>query len=67
MVYATREAAEEHLYGREREQERKRKAAEPELKQLRREMADAHPDRGGTNEQFMAARKRYERALKQAS
>jgi hypothetical protein len=25
------------------------------------------PDRGGTNEQFMAARKRYERALRQAS
>jgi hypothetical protein len=66
-LFATREAAEEDLFRWEREQECKRKEAEPELRQLRREMADAHPDRGGTNEQFMAARKRYERALRQAS
>ena len=31
----------------------------PELKQA---MADAHPDRGGTDEAFIAARGRYERA-----
>jgi hypothetical protein len=30
-------------------------------------MADAHPDRGGTNEEFIAARERYERALRRAS
>jgi hypothetical protein len=30
-------------------------------------MADAHPDRGGTNEAFMAARERYKQALRQAS
>lgn len=62
-VYATREAAEENLYRWEREQQRKR-PQEPELKRLRHEMADAHPDRGGTNEQFIAARKRYEHALR---
>jgi hypothetical protein len=30
-------------------------------------MADAHPDRGGTNEEFMAARERYKQALRRAS
>jgi len=38
-----------------------------DIKQLRRQMADAHPDRGGTNEGFMAARKRYERAIHRTS
>ncbi len=66
-VYATREAAEEVLYGWEREQERKRKEAGPELRRLRMAMADAHPDLGGTNEEFMAARERYEQALRRAS
>ena len=32
------------------------------VRALRMEMADAHPDRGGTPEGFMAARARYERA-----
>jgi hypothetical protein len=40
---------------------------EPELKRLRREMADAHPDRDGTNEEFITARERDERALSRAS
>jgi hypothetical protein len=66
-VYATREAAEEYLYRWRREQERERKDAEPELKRLRMAMADAHPDRGGTNEEFIAARDQYDRALRQAS
>ena len=48
--YATREAAEAVAHG--------------DIKQLRRQMASVHPDRGGTAEQFMAARKRYERALR---
>jgi hypothetical protein len=30
-------------------------------------MADAHPDRGGTDEGFIAARKAYERALRGVS
>jgi hypothetical protein len=66
-VFATREAAEADLYAHQREQERKRAEAEPELKRLRMEMADAHPDRGGTNEGFMAARQRYKEALRRAS
>jgi hypothetical protein len=36
-------------------------------KQLRRVMANAHPDRGGTSEEFIAARKRYEQAVRRAS
>jgi hypothetical protein len=34
----------------------------PSLPELRKAMADAHPDRGGTDEAFIAARMRYERA-----
>ena len=49
VVFATREAAEAIAHG--------------DIKQLRRQIASVHPDRGGTNEEFMAARKRYERAL----
>jgi hypothetical protein len=63
-LFTTREAAEDELYSRERERQRERAMREPELKRLRREMADAHPDRGGTAEQFMAARKRYEQSLR---
>ena len=33
------------------------------IKELRRAMADAHPDRGGTAEQFIEARCRYQTAL----
>jgi hypothetical protein len=29
-------------------------------------MADAHPDRGGTAEQFIQARRRYQTALRSA-
>jgi hypothetical protein len=61
-LYATREAAEASL-GLAGEATR----GVPDLRQLRREMADAHPDRGGTNEEFMAARERYQRALRRAS
>jgi transposase len=46
-LFATREAAEEYLYGWEREQQHKRAEREPELRHLRMAMADAHPDRGG--------------------
>ncbi|MFL1904805.1 hypothetical protein ACJWDR_37730 [Streptomyces tauricus] len=34
----------------------------PSLGELKQAMADAHPDRGGTDEAFIAARKRYESA-----
>ena len=63
-LFVTREGAEEYLYRWEREQERKRKEHDPELRRLRMAMADAHPDRGGTDEGFIAARKAYERALR---
>lgn len=66
-VYATREAAEDHLYHWERERERRQAEAGPELKRLRMAMAAAHPDRGGTNEGFIAAREAYEQALRRAS
>jgi hypothetical protein len=36
--------------------------AKPDLASLRAEMAAAHPDRGGTDEAFIAARTRYEQA-----
>ena len=45
-LFATREAAEEYLFGSKRERKRKRQEREPHLKQLRREMAACHPDRG---------------------
>lgn len=35
----------------------------PTVKQLKAAMAAAHPDRGGTDEEFVAARGRYRRAL----
>jgi hypothetical protein len=35
----------------------------PTIKELRRAMADADPDRGGTADQFIEARRRYETAL----
>jgi hypothetical protein len=66
-VYATREAAEEYLYRWEREQERKREESEPEIKRLRKAMANVHPDRGGTDEEFIAARERYEQALRRTA
>lgn len=37
------------------------------LADLKQAMADAHPDRGGTDEAFIAARKRYEQARARAS
>lgn len=36
--------------------------AQPSLAELRQAMADAHPDRGGTDADFIAARQRYENA-----
>lgn len=36
----------------------------PSLPELRKAMADAHPDRGGSDEAFIAARRRYEAAAR---
>lgn len=66
-LFATREAAEVYLFGGARDQARKREGRVPGLKRLKQEMADAHPDRGGTDEEFMTARQRYKQALREAS
>jgi hypothetical protein len=83
LFFATRQAAEHHLYrgDGERAGPAARDAALTEatqieaaqieaaqieaalIKALRRAMADAHPDRGGTAEQFIQARRRYETVL----
>jgi hypothetical protein len=64
LFFATREAAEDHLYRGERERAGQAAPQAPLIKQLRRAMADAHPDRGGTAEQFIQARRRYQTALR---
>lgn len=66
LFFATREAAEAYL--RRAERERTGQAAQETefIKGLRRAMADAHPDHGGTAGQFIQARRRYETALQEA-
>ena len=63
LFFATRQAAEDHLYHREGERAEQEVPHAPSVKELRRAMADAHPDRGGTTEQFIDARRRYQTAL----
>ena len=66
QFFATREAAEADLYRGERERAEQAERQAPPIKELRRAMADAHPDRGGAAEQFIQARHRYETALRPA-
>jgi hypothetical protein len=65
-VRKDRPPAEYHLYRGERERAgqagQATRGVSP-VKELRRAMADAHPDRGGTSEQFIQARRRYQTAL----
>ena len=69
LFFATRQAAEDHLYRGDRERTGQAAPQAPHtnelrhIKKLRRAMADAHPDRGGTAEQFIQARHRYQTAL----
>jgi hypothetical protein len=49
------------LHGDRREDE------PPDLLQLKRAMADAHPDRGGTSKAFIATRRAYEEARKRSA
>ena len=63
------QAAEASLYPGERQPAQPAGQAAPKappVKELRRAMADAHPDRGGTAEQFIQARHRYQTALRSA-
>ena len=64
LFFATRQAAEHHLYHEERERAGQAARDVSLIKELRRAMADAHPDRGGTAEQFIEARRRYQTALR---
>jgi hypothetical protein len=66
LFFATREAAEADLYRWERERAEQAERQAPPIKELRRAMADAHPDRGGAAEQFIEARRQYETALRLA-
>ena len=66
LFFATREAAEADLNRGERERAERAARQAPPIKELRRAMADAHPDRGGTAEQFIEARRRYQTALRPA-
>ena len=64
LFFATREAAEDELNRAERQRAEQGTREAPLIRQLRRAMADAHPDRGGTAEQFIEARRRYQTALR---
>ena len=66
LFFSTREAAEAGLYREERRRAERVTAPALAIKDLRRVMIDAHPDRGGTAEQFIEARRRYETALRAA-
>lgn len=65
-LFATHEAAEAYLYRYERERQREAEESGPKLKALKAAMADAHPDRGGTDAAFIAARKEYQQAIRLA-
>jgi hypothetical protein len=64
LFFASREAAEAALYRRKGEQAERVRPQAPSIRELRRAMADAHPDRGGSAEQFIEARRRYQTALR---
>lgn len=66
LFFATREAAEGDLRRGDRERAGQAAREVPLIKELRRAMADAHPDYGGTADQFIQARRRYQTALQQA-
>jgi hypothetical protein len=69
LFFATREAAENHLYRVYRGKRERAEHAAPEaelIKELRLAMADAHPDHGGTAEQFIRAHRRYQAVLQHA-
>ncbi|MGH3166157.1 MAG: hypothetical protein ACRDN0_09735 [Trebonia sp.] len=66
LFFATRAAAEGDLRRTERQRAARAAREASFIKELRRAMADAHPDHGGTAGQFIQARRRYQTALQQA-
>ena len=74
LFFATRRAAEEYLSGQAGQPARSASsaassaapAAASSVRQLRQAMVSAHPDRGGTAEQFIQAHRRYQAALRSA-
>ena len=66
LFFATRQAAERHLYRGERERPGRVARDASRIRELRRAMAAAHPDRGGTAELFIEAQRRYQTALQSA-
>ena len=66
LFFATREAAEADLRRGERQRTERGGVRAPAIKDLRRAMIDAHPDRGGSAEQFIQAYRRYQLALRAA-
>jgi hypothetical protein len=64
LFFATREAAAVALYRGEGGRAEQAAPEAPPIRELRRAMANAHPDRGGTPEQFIQARRRYQAALR---
>lgn len=66
LFFATREAAEGDLHRGERGGTGRAARDVALIKRLRRIMADAHPDHGGTVDQFIQARRTYQTALRQA-
>jgi hypothetical protein len=64
--FATRQAAEDYLFQRERAGAGQARPPAPSVRQLRQVMVSAHPDRGGTAEQFIRAHRRYQDALRSA-
>ena len=63
LFFASREAAEAVLDQGPSERTERGRPRAPAIRELRRAMVDAHPDRGGSADQFIEARRRYERAL----
>lgn len=66
LFFATRAAAEDNLRGGERDRAGGAGREAALIKELRRALADAHPDRGGPADQFIQAHARYQAALRQS-
>jgi hypothetical protein len=62
-----RKEQEKERQKQELDEERKLRESQINLQELKAKMAAAHPDRGGTSEEFIAARKRYMEARRRQS